>query len=352
MARFCAKCGTAVDADACFCGECGVPLRPAAAAAAAPAPTAARRAGKLAFLAAGGVLAVFGVVGGLAYLTADEAASPEVFAKAIGKYYETNPAAEARLRCVADLDLEKDPVAVRGFESRRRATMDELVAAGLYAPPEVQSSGGFFSMQSYRYQRTDAGSRVIKDGKLCVAPAIEVRNVRFEQGAAGSTMAAQFQYDLKRPEPWFKGELARQLGRSLPLEKENFAVLELRDGKWVMSSDTARFARAVAAGRTAVPAQSLGQRVQSWFRTGNPLIGQWRITNSPWLAGTRLVFNANQASVGRPNEAVRYEVKRDTVTVHYVERNTSDVFQIQDDDHINLLSDAGVFLLERIKEGK
>jgi len=361
MARFCAKCGTPADIDARYCDGCGAPHKPAVAAAPASAsaeapvveitaPVAPHRAGKGAALIAGGVLAVFAIAGGMVYLTADEAASPELFAKAINSYYDQNPAAAAKLLCAADLQLAENPVSVSDFDSRRRATMDSLVAAGLYSPPEVQTTRSFFSTQTYRYSRTDVGNRAVKDGKLCVAPAIQVKNVRYNQQAPGAKLAALFHYGFKQPEPWLKADLAERVTRSLDLDGERLAVLELRDGKWVMTSDDPRVARSVAAGRLAAPQQSLAQRVRSWFRTGNPLIGQWRITNSPWLAGARVSFSAEQAAVGRPNEAVRYEVKGDSVTVHYVARKSGDVFHIQDDDHISLVSDAGVILLERIKD--
>ncbi len=361
MGYFCTKCGTPADVDARFCADCGAPHKAAAATAATAAvcasgdgvvaaitvPTTPRRVG---ILIAGGVIAVVAIVGGLVCLMADEAASPEVFVKAINSYYDNNPVAAAKLLCAADLQLAEDPVSVSSFESQRRATMDTLVAAGLYSSPEVQTTGSFFSMQTYRYRRTEAGSRAVKDGKLCVAPAIRVKNVRYELGVPGTKLTALFHYEFKQPEPWLKGDLAKRITRSLDQNADYLAVLELRDGKWRMTTDDPRVAKAVAAGRMAAPQQSLAQRVKSWFRTGNPLIGQWRITNSPWLAGTRVSFSADQAVVDRPNEAVRYEVKGDSVTVHYVARNSSDVFNIQDDDHISLLSDTDVLLLERIKD--
>src|SRR5471030_460287 len=201
MGHFCTKCGTPADVDARFCADCGAPHK--AAAATAPtaevsasadvvgavttAPATPRRVG---ILIAGGVIAVVAIVGGLVCLTVDEAASPAVFAQAIDSYYDNNPVAAAKLLCAADLQLAEDPVSVSTFESQRRATMDSLVAAGLYSSPEVQTTGSFFSMQTYRYRRTDAGSRAVKDGKLCVASAIRVKNVRYDLAAPGEAGSA------------------------------------------------------------------------------------------------------------------------------------------------------------------
>lgn len=353
MAKFCAKCGTPATADARFCDDCGASLKqPGAAAAPAAVLPAVKpaRSGKRAGLVAGGVLAVFVAAGGLVYLTTDEAASPEVFAKAIGRFYETNPAAAAKLLCANDLQLAADPVVVGEFEGNRRATMDALVTVGLFSSPEVKTGGGFFAMSDYRYSRTEAGRRAIKDGKLCLAPALRVMDVRYEQAAPGTKVAARFHYELKQPESWLTGELAKRLTRSIGLDDDHFAVLELRDGKWIMSSDDPRAAFVAGAGRTAVPAPSLLQRVKGWFRTGNPLIGQWRVTNFPWLDGARISFSAELASVGRPDEAVRYDIKGDRITVHYVARNASDVFIVQDDDHIRLAAGKDEIQLERIKD--
>lgn len=352
MAKFCAKCGTPAAADARFCDDCGAPLKqPEAGAAPAAVTLAAKRdrSGKRAGLVAGGVLALGAAVGGLAYLTADETASPEVFTKAIGRYYENNPAAAAKLLCANDLQLDADPVVVGEFEGSRRATMDGLVTAGLFSSPEVHSGGGFLAIRDYRYSRTEAGRRAIKDGKLCLAPAVQITGVRYDQPAPGTHVSAQFHYELKQPEPWLTGELAERLTRSIDLD-DHVAVLELRDGKWIMTSDDLRAAHSVDASRAASPAPSLLQRVKGWFRIGNPLIGQWRVTNFPWLAGARISFSAEQAAVGRPDEAVRYDINGDRITVHYVERNASDVFIVQDDDHIRLAADKEEIQLERIKD--
>lgn len=353
MAKFCTKCGAPADVEARFCEDCGAPHQtPAAAVPVSTESAAPRQFGRRAILIAGSMFAVFAIVGGAVYLTADEAASPEVFGRAINSYYDQNPAAAAKLLCVADFDLTADPVLLTGFESWRRNAMDSLVVAGLYSQPEVLTSGSFITTQTYSYSRTAAGKEAVKDGRLCVAPAINVRSVRFEQRSAGTKVAALFQYEFRKPAPWLKDELAKRVSHSLRLDDDHLAVLELRNGKWVMTTDDPRAARSVAAGRLEMPKLSLTQRIKSWFRTGNPLVGQWRITNSLWLAGARISFTPEQASVGRPNEAVRYEIRGDTVTVHYLSRNRSDVFTIQDEDHISLSADTDVLLLERIKDQK
>jgi len=350
MAQFCTQCGTPADADARFCDGCGAirQARPASRAAADTIPAPPRRLGKRALAIAGGIGAGFALLGGLAILTRDEPASEAAFTRAINRYYEQTPAAASKLLCVGNLQLEADPVQLNEFESQRRALMDGLAAAGLYTPADVQVSGNFFSLRTYRYHRTAEGARAIKDGKLCLAPALHVTQVRYRPEDRGAQIVASFRYDFSTPAPWLKDELAQRLRRSSGQEDEHSAVLALQNGQWTMVSDERSAARR-ASSLAALPQPTLMQRVQSWFRTGNPLIGQWRVTNSPWLAGITLRFDVDQAAVGRPSEAVRYELKGDAVTVRYLNRQDSDVFYIQDNDHISIASDAGLLQLERIK---
>lgn len=351
MARFCTKCGTPADPDARFCEGCGAPY---AAAPSVETPeliaSPPRRPGKRAALIGGGVLAAVVVVGGLVFLSADEQASPEVFAQAIDSYYAKNPTLAAKLLCVGDLQLGADPVEVSGYDGRRRALMDRLVSAGLYGAPETASTGGFLAMQVYRYSRTDAGQRAVQQGRLCVAPALQAKGVRFEQQQGAKRVVARFRYDFKQPEPWLQGDLANYAVGSLGQNAEHAAVMELHDRKWVMTSDDARSIALAAQGRGAVQEKTFMQRVQGWFRTGNPLLGKWRVVDVPMLAGTVIRFDAEQAAVGRPSEPVRYEVQGDTVTLHYVEREHTEVFNVVDNDHITLQVERDSIALERVKD--
>lgn len=356
MTRFCTQCGTPADDDARFCEECGAPFKPVARAdavqlATTPLATTGRK-GKRRRVVAGAAVAAVMVGGGLAaYLLADEQASPQVFSKAIEQYYATSPAAAAKLLCIGGLQLNGEPVVLSSFESGRRGLMDELVSAGLYQPPVVQGGGGFMSLETYRYRRTEAGTRAVQNGRLCVAPALQVKTVQLGHGQSATQQAALFRYQFKQPEAWLTGNLAARAAHALSLDEDHAAVMALRDGKWIMTTDDAGVAKALAAGRgVAAPQPSLLQRVKGWFRTGNPLIGKWRITTVTWLRNGVISFAADQASVGRPNEPVTYEVKGDTVTVRYTERNASDVFTIQDDDHISILAGNDSLLLERVKE--
>lgn len=295
--------------------------------------------------------AALAAAGVAAFLLADEAASPEVFSKAIDRYYAQNPGAASALLCVGGLQLDADPVVVGSFESQRRGLMDALVAAGLFAAPEVQTTGSFFTMQTYRYGRNDAGRQALQNGRLCVAQGLDIQHVDYDQRQQGKKLAVRYRYAYKQPHPWLQGDLAAQISRRLDRSQERLAVLELRDGKWVMTSNDPSLARAVAMGVVvAAPAASILQRVQGWFRGGNPLLGDWRVANAPWLAGAVVRFDAETAAVGRPSEPVRYEVKGDAVTVHYVRRDHSEVFYVRDADHISVSKNNDAILLERIKD--
>jgi hypothetical protein len=345
MANFCTQCGTPADADARFCDHCGKPSLPAT------VPAVAVRPGKRAVVIGGGVAVVLALAGAAAFLFADEAASPEVLSKAIGRYYQQNPEAASRLLCAGGLQLDADPVVVNSFESQRRGLMDALVAAGLFAAPEVQTSGSFFTMQTYRYGRTEAGKHAVQNGRLCVAQGLDIQQVHYDQRQQGKKLAVLYSYAYKQPQAWLQGDLAAQISRRLDPSQERLAVLELREGKWVMTSDDPLQAKAVAIGGvTAAPQVSMLQRVQGWFRFGNPLLGNWRIANAPWLAGAVVRFDAETAAVGRPSEPVTYEVKGDVVTVRYVQRNHSEVFYVRDADHISLTKNNDAILLERIKD--
>lgn len=259
MANFCTQCGTPADADARFCDHCG---KPSARVAALPAPAAPVRSGKRAVAIGGGVVAMLALTGVAAFLLADEVASPEVFAKAISRYYEENPESTSRLLCAGGLQLDAEPVVVNSFESQRRGLMDALVAAGLFATPEVQSSGSFFSMQTYRYGRTEAGKQAVRNGRLCVAQGLNIQQVHYDQRQQGKKLAVMYSYAYKQPQAWLQGDLATLISRRLDPSQERLAVLELREGKWVMTSDDPWLARSVALGRgTAAPPASLLQRV-------------------------------------------------------------------------------------------
>jgi len=297
------------------------------------------------------VAAVLVAAGVAAYLLADEQASPEVFSKAINHYYATNPAAAAKLLCIGGLQLNGESVVLTSFEPGRRGLMDELVAAGLYHPPLVQGGGGFMSLETYRYSRTDAGTRAVQNGRLCVAPGLQIKSVQLSQGQSSRQQVASFRYEFKQPEVWLTGNLALRAARAFELDQDHTAVMALRDGKWIMITDDTSTAQTHAAGRNAVsPQSSLLLRVKGWFRSGNPLIGKWRITTMSWLHNGVISFAADQASVGRPNEPVTYEVKGDTVTVSYTQRNASDVFTIQNENHISIHAGNEILLLERVKE--
>lgn len=355
MTRFCTQCGTPADDDARFCEDCGAAFKPVAQAAAVQAvtlsPASTGRNSKRLAIAGAAVTAVLLAGGVAAYLSADEQATPEVFSQAIDHYYATSPAAAAKLLCVGGLQLNGEPVVLNSFESGRRGLMDELVAAGLYQPPAVQGGGGFMSLETYRYSRTEAGTRAVQNGRLCVAQGLRIKTVQLGHGQSGTQQVALFRYEFKQPEAWLTGKLAARAARALSLDEDHAAVMVLRDGKWVMTTDDPDMASMRAAGRGAMaPQPSLLQRVKGWFRTGNPLIGKWRITTISWLHNGVISFAADQASVGRPNEPVTYEVKGDTVVVRYTQRNASDVFTIQDDDHISILAGNDSLLLERVKE--
>lgn len=360
MARFCTQCGTPADAESRFCVECGTPCKanpPEPTPASAPASEAgvgtalAPRPGKRALLIGGVAAVVLVGVGGAAYLLADQKATPEVFANAISSYYAANTEAADKLLCVGGLQLDRNPVRLNSMEGERRRFMDELATAGLFAPAVVQSSGGFFSIETYSYSRTDAGSQAIRDGRLCAAPALKVTDVRFAAEASGPQVVARFRYDFERPAAWLAGNLAQQVRQRLSQQDERVAVMALQDGKWIMISDNPRTARAMAAGsRAEAPPPSMLERVKGWFRTGNPLLGKWRVTNALWLDGTVITFSETHAAVGRPDEAVTYEIKDQRITVRYTERGASDVFVVKDDDHLTLEGELASVQLVRIKE--
>ena len=174
MPQFCTQCGAPVTQDARFCQACGAPLRHPA----APRPKADLD-GKLGNrgMLIGGVLGGLVVFAGLALWLLGHGGGPSgAELEAAGKQWLSGHA-QTLLQdaCLHDMDYAADAVFIDDADQETRRWMDTLVAAGVYAAPQPLRRG---PVVQWKYAHGSQAGRFIRDGQLCVADGVAVRDVR------------------------------------------------------------------------------------------------------------------------------------------------------------------------------
>lgn len=337
MGRFCTKCGTPSEEPAQFCDNCGNPLKKSAAtpvAQAAPvpqapaaigAPSVHRRSNRTLFI--GGAIA--GVVGiaaiGVGWWLSPESASAASFSRAIDGYYAAHNDARDALLCTDNLPYQKSPIRVDDTSMPTRQYMDLLVRAGVYDPPQTESSGGYFPRAQYIYAITAEGKKWVRNNRLCVGNGVRVREARgFDQVTKlnGETFAlAHAQLDIADEADWLskskdREELLRTLNKQSLTTSLPVAIVER---KWQVSDRSAGSLERELA-QSALEELARAPKASGFidalknmlsFGGGHPLVGKWQDTTGAYaLEFTRDSIVQN----GIPVKA-RFESKGDRVTV-------------------------------------
>ena len=192
MAIFCHKCGTKNEVGAGFCENCGVAQRQSIAAPFADqqsippggffpvtgSVSGSGRINKLMFASV--ATAVLLVGGGLAAYFALKMPEPSrsnlVAAAKVG-YGKEGTEQARRALCLSNIDYGNPPFNAREEDMRTRAWLDALVAAGLFSPPTLVSSGGMFPQTLAQYAGTTDLAKYREGSRLCVAKAVEIVDV-------------------------------------------------------------------------------------------------------------------------------------------------------------------------------
>lgn len=196
MSVFCTKCGTANEDGAAFCDNCGAPLRPALRkspdAALAPAPSGSTHttppvshatgkpiAAKKVIYAATGLVAVLVLGGGAMYFVLQPPAATAVALLAAAKagYGEETSNSFKRELCMSNINYSDPTFNAAESDQRTQAWLNAMVAAGLYSPPVVINSGGFFSQTLLQYIATPELSKYRQGNALCAAKGVELADV-------------------------------------------------------------------------------------------------------------------------------------------------------------------------------
>ena len=198
MARFCASCGTACNAGASFCNQCGHALkkpvaRPTATTAsasqarapvdgAAPARGSARRLPWILGLGLALVVAVGGGVGGWMYVDSQRAPSAEAQQAIASRWLENNRARLLQQVCLANFAYDRQRVFVAPGNEATRQWLQPLVQSGVYVSLGQNEQG------SLVYEHGPQARRYIRDGKLCLADHLRLGTVRVEANKPGTTL--------------------------------------------------------------------------------------------------------------------------------------------------------------------
>lgn len=343
MAQFCTKCGTPREVNSNYCDHCGAPHPLGVSNSAVNVVQVNKKRIGLILVA---TLISFAALGGLTYLNKDSVASTEVLTSAISHFYEKNPSEVRKFAC-ANWGLIGDTLEVSQYDSDKLSFMDDLANAGLYSQPEVHVIGGFFfSSKNYRYRVTPLGLSAIKEGSLCFASAINIKEVSIKEQFGQRRTIAHFKYDLKGSPSWLSGNLAERAKRALHLDDQSVAVLIRNGGKWEMVTDDVQFAESVSENSGLIPKRTFLQQIKDGIRTGNPLIGRWEVQN--FGVPSQLNFAAEYAEFGTAKHAVTYELKNDVVIIYDKNKREIIRFYVEDGDHISARIRRQMTIYERV----
>lgn len=198
MARFCASCGTACEAGASFCNQCGHALKkPAARSAATAAPASQARAPvdgppparsgtrRLPWALGLGltlVVALGGGVGGWMYYDSQRAPNAEAQQAIASRWLENNRARLLQQACLGNFAYDRPRVFVAPGNEATRQWLQPLVESGVYAYLGQNEQG------SLVYEHGPQARRYIRDGKLCLADSLRLGPVRVEANKPESTL--------------------------------------------------------------------------------------------------------------------------------------------------------------------
>lgn len=356
--------------DAQFCQSCGASLSKGATPkidmqqeAIAPA-TVGLPLAKIARIAAAGVV-FLALLGGVVWFLTKPPAMPE--ADALTAQFNADVGATEQRVCLNNFPYDKDPVFVNGYDSSTKNWLGLLVGAGIYNPPEIQTSGGWVPQTQYKFTRTQDGIKAIRNSKLCFADGIAIDKLEYSKPKKVKDKfyaEAKYTYRYKNPATWinkpeFKEVDVRHFGQD---SFDGRVALVTDGGNWkLMSGQSAPdlgFGSSSVGGRDSglssanTHSSSSGSgfldRVKSFFSSmgGNPLIGKWE--TKMFGASVRYEFTSDEMRDGASIKKVSYEVRGSEVLVTSSGANVAVIFKVVDRDHISLNTPLGDMDFNRI----
>lgn len=247
MARFCRKCGRPIETDAKFCMECGNVVSAQGAKAPEPETNQPAKPKSKPFMRRALLLVAAVVVITLAWGAWNYFDSPRPteknFIQAIEKHAARVPLFIDRLTCDASLPYQTNPLRVDYYDTRPKAWMDSLVAAGVYNAPEQQQAAGLLYRVWLTYSLTEQGKQSIRSNMLCVASGIKVTRIiaHQEQRKRGShqVVRVRFAYEYQSLAPWAQRPEVQQIlskkFRMKDMEQQELLVAA-KDG-WQVTGD-------------------------------------------------------------------------------------------------------------------
>jgi len=301
MTRFCTQCGAANTDDARFCAHCGAPMRhvpiPTSATQPAVPPVAAPRQGWGVWLLAATMAALLVVAGILAWWVFGRNPGPTQAQAdaAAAAWLQQHQSQLQQAACVRNLDYAQDPLLVNAFDQNTRQWLDALVRVGVYTGPRVVRYG-FFEQLQYRYGPQAA--RYIRDGALCVAPALAVSRVQVV-GANAPALPERLPGAGKLPAGWALAAVQLQWQGLAPwAEQPPFAArfTQLQTGlrqTIVLRQDGQGW-------RLATPAEELGLNMQRGAEAAGAGVDQAARQLGQMLNGVVQAFGGAPASMPQP----------------------------------------------------
>ena len=410
MSIFCTKCGTANENGSAFCDNCGAPIRPvlrqAPDAALAPMPLGSTHAtlpashetgkpiaAKKVINAAAGMLAVLVLGGGAMYfvLQPPAATAGVLLAAAKAGYGEETNNSFKRELCMSNINYSDPAFNAAESDQRTQAWLNALVAAGLYSPPVVIDSGGFFSQTLLRYIATPELAKYRQGNALCAAKGVELVDVtdieKPEEQSLGKNGGPPKIVAVKTKLVWQSVNTALWMDKPdvrsavMPnisgweykdkvLQKRVVDYFGLKDNKWTTGDaykqSLEKQYRLAPRGTSQSQDQGSSEAVKTdgagWtsklsglFTFGHPLKGTWRTAEQntgfgvvPAGTGPTLIFTADSMEAAGHSTNVDFAVDGKRVKVTPKGQSQSLIFMMEGPD--TMVSNAlGDIRYERVK---
>lgn len=400
MAIFCTKCGTSNEDGAGFCDNCGAPLRaalaktpdggvasqPAIATGRTASPGTVTKINPKKVIYAGAALVIVLILGGGAmyFILQPPAATPSALLAAAKAGYgkETTDRFKREL-CISNIDYSKSTFNAGENDRRTLAWLNALVTAGLYSPPVVINSGGFFAQTLLQYVATPELANFRQGSELCVAKGVEIaevtdiekpeeQSINFK-GKPLKIMAVKTNLVFKslNTASWMEKPEVRDAVmatvdgweyKDRALQKKVEDYFGLKDNKWTTGvaykeSLERQVKNAQRGKKTEDDEDSSGSaksssggfaaKLSGLFSFGNPLKGTWQ--GNAGFIPMKITFTADAMETNGQSISVDFAVDGKRVKVTPKGTNTSTVFVLEDPDTLSIGDGAERVLLKRVK---
>lgn len=233
--------------------------------------------GRLVWAGIAGVVVVMAAVAGWALLANGPPSSKEQDRMA-REWLARNKADLMESACIRNFPYATNPVNVDAWNSNTRAWLDALVAGGVYESRGTNASG------SLVYAHGPNSERHIRDGRLCLADDVELREVALQEQAGGDDRVARLSVGFGwTGVPAFasSGRVGQVLGDKLTARSETLLLVR-KDGDWAEAAPGDLFALAEQlAGKPASVQRAASPNADSGFDIGRWLSGLFAFGSGP-----------------------------------------------------------------------